>query len=80
MGPRGPVNRSASNGGSRTKAGRRRRFDRIETESAMFVWHLSHGQGCKTRSKAIQSPLAASVSANVIYRAALRSKRSQEAA
>lgn len=57
MGARGPVNRGASNGGSRTKAGRRRRFDRIETESAMCVWNLTHGKGCKTRAKAIAGRL-----------------------
>ncbi len=60
MGSRGPVNRGEGNGGSRTKAGRRRRFDRIETESAMFVWNLSHGRGCKTRAKAITERLGSS--------------------
>ncbi len=74
MGPRGPVNR----GHNKTSA-RRRRFDRIETESAMFVWHTSHGRGCKTRAIALSSPVAASERGAAMYHSTGRAKRSQEA-
>lgn len=86
MGPRGPVNRGPIRPYTPVKTSarylvlqqmkltRRRRFDRIETESALFVWNISHGKGCKTRARAIQSPKVASERGSAMYHSTKRSK------